>query len=112
MERGTKKKGDGTYEVGQMMIRSSEEGLRSSSTHAVTRKKKTTLELNWGFRNQEKIKARWRQRKFITHHKSRKSGELGSAHCYIRDFITFGKSLNWFLRCQQYLGSNGHSSKV
>lgn len=39
LERGTKKKGDGTYEVGQMMIRSSEEGLRSSSTHAVTRKK-------------------------------------------------------------------------
>lgn len=71
--------------------------------------KKSTLELNWGFRNQDKTKARWRQRQLITHHKSRKSGELGSVHCYIRDFMIFGRYLNWFLRCQQYLGSNGHS---
>lgn len=37
-EGEAKKKGDATYEVGQIMIRSSEEGLRSSGTHAVTRK--------------------------------------------------------------------------
>lgn len=110
MEGEAKKKGNAMYEVGQIMIRSPEEGLRSSGTHAVSRRgKKSTLELNWGFRNQDKTKVRRRQKQLISCHKSRKSVELGSAHCYIRDFMIFGKYLNWFIQCQQYLGSNGHS---
>lgn len=40
LEGEAKKKGNAMYEVGQIMIRSPEEGLRSSGTHAVSRRGK------------------------------------------------------------------------
>lgn len=46
MEREAKKTGAVRYEVGQIMIRSPEEGLRSSGVNAATRRK-NIKKINW-----------------------------------------------------------------
>lgn len=105
MKGKAKKRGDAMYVVEQILTRSPEERLRSNSSHAVTRRgwvggKSPGAELGFLIMGQDKSEV-------VTAaacHKSKKSRDLGCLHYCTKGFMIFGKYLNWFLKCQQYLG--------